>query len=225
MERFRHLRLARATRAKESLLVCLVFASILLINSCSPGPVLSPLARDSVILAFGDSLTYGTGVQSENAYPSVLQKLTGLRVVNAGVPGEISSEGLTRLPEQLDKYRPDLVIICHGGNDILRKLSFAEAEKNLRKMVELSQNHGVQVVLINVPKFGIWKSSPEYYARIAKDLSIPLEQSILPELEFDAAMKSDPIHLNETGYRKFAEAIASLLKKHGALRLNSGVVD
>jgi len=92
------------------------------LSSCSDEAKLPALAADATILAFGDSLTYGTGTSRDNAYPTVLEKLLKRRVINAGIPGEISSKGLNRLPALIEKYRPDLIIICHGGNDILRKL-------------------------------------------------------------------------------------------------------
>lgn len=193
--------------------------AVIFLCGCGDRRQLSDLGTEGLILAFGDSLTYGTGVQSENSYPSALAELTGLAVINAGVPGEVTAEGLRRLPEQLKQHRPDLVIICHGGNDILRKLPLDQAENNLRTMIELSREAGVSVVLVAVPRFGVWKSSPDFYTRVADDLKVPIEEAILPELEFDPAMKSDPIHLNEQGYRKFAEALARLLKKHGALNL------
>ena len=193
--------------------------ALIFLSACSEQNGLNPLRPDSLILAFGDSLTYGTGAAPDDSYPSSLEKITGLTVINAGIPGEVSAEGLRRLPDQLKKYRPDLVIICHGGNDILRKLPFEQVEKNLRAMITLSREAGADVVLVAVPKFGLWKSSPDFYIRVANDLKVPMEQSILPTLEFDPAMKSDAIHFNKPGYRKFAEALTRLLKNHGALNL------
>ena len=207
LKRFLHLRMS----------LFFLLACVFLINSCGQKPDLQALTPDSVILAFGDSLTYGTGVKPADSYPSALEQSTGLRLINAGIPGEVTAEGLKRLPLELAKHKPNLVIICHGGNDILRKLPLDQSEANLRAMVELSREAGADVVLIAVPEFGLWKSSPDFYAQVATDFAVPLEENILPELEFNPAMKSDPIHLNEVGYKRFAEAIATLLENHGAL--------
>ena len=71
---------------------------LLCCTSCNnPEPMLNKLPDDAVILAFGDSLTYGTGATKKHDYPYVLAELTGRDVINAGVPGELSSGGRHRL--------------------------------------------------------------------------------------------------------------------------------
>ena len=83
---------------------------ILTISGCGEKISLSPLPNDSVILAFGDSLTYGYNVAKNESYPAKLSTLTGLEVINAGVSGEVSNQGLKRLPKILDEHRPQLII-------------------------------------------------------------------------------------------------------------------
>lgn len=181
-------------------------------------PMLSRLPDDAVILAFGDSLTYGTGASAEHDYPYILAKLTGREVVNAGVPGEISGEGRQRLPELLDEYQPNLLILIHGGNDFLRKLPVDQTRENLKAMIAEAKQRNIAVVLLGVPQFGlIFLHSADIYAEIAESEKIPSDLETLPEIIASNELKSDAVHPNNQGYQRLAENIAALLKKQGAL--------
>ncbi|NTV95922.1 MAG: arylesterase, partial [Thiobacillus sp.] len=127
------------------------FAVLLLLAACARAPSLPRLAPDDVILAFGDSLTAGVGASPEESYPAQLAGLVGRRVVNAGVPGETTAEGLARLGGQLDSQGPRLLLLCLGGNDMLRHVPAETAAANLRAMVRLARERGVAVVLIGAP--------------------------------------------------------------------------
>jgi acyl-CoA thioesterase-1 len=194
-------------------LIFTLFFSILFFTGCDSGPSIEPFNQESVVLAFGDSLTHGTGASTGQSYPDVLSELLGRQVINVGIPGEISSAGLKRLPAVLDEYNPTLVILCHGGNDFLRKLDQATTNSNLDAMVTLIRSHGADVVLVGVPKFGFGLQVPELYSQIADKYTIPLQKEILVDLLSDNNMKSDAIHPNATGYRLMAEAIYDLIYK------------
>jgi len=200
------------------ILLWLFAGAALLLSACGADqPQLAHLDRDAVILAFGDSLTHGTGVDPEQSYPTVLAGLIGRKVVNAGIPGEITRNGLQRLPGVLDEVRPKLVILCHGGNDLLRRLDPKLAERNLREMVRLIREYGAEVVLVGVPAPSLLLGTAKFYQRIADDLAIPIESDILPELLGDNRYKSDAVHPNAAGYRRLANALAVLLKARGAI--------
>jgi lysophospholipase L1-like esterase len=190
---------------------------LLVLAGCNDQPALAPIPRDGTILAFGDSLTYGTGVTASQSYPAVLQTLTGYEVVRSGVPGEVSSAGLKRLELVLRKIRPDLVILCHGGNDILRRMPGTTTRSNLDRMVKLVRRQGAQAVLIAVPKLGLFPEAQDYYETLREDLQVPVQFDIIADLERDRAMKSDQIHFNQQGYRLLAEAVHDLLRQTGAL--------
>lgn len=185
--------------------------------ACGPRPRLERLPADSVVLAFGDSLTYGTGAREDESYPAQLEQLIGRRVVRAGVPGEVTAKALERLPGALDEHNPKLLLLCIGGNDFLRRLGNAQAERNVRAMVELAQSRGIGVILIGTPEPGLLPSPPAFYAAIARDAGIAYEEGVITEVLKDASLKSDPIHPNARGYRVIAERLALTLKKSGAL--------
>ena len=175
------------------------------------------LKNDAVILAFGDSLTYGFGASDGHGYPEYLERKTGLSVINAGLNGELSSEGLLRLPKFLEQ-KPDLVILCHGGNDILQKLSLEQLKNNLLEMVKLSKQSGAEVLLVAVPNFNIVSfKTLSIYKEVAKEIGVFLEDDVLTHIELNGALKSDYVHPNEEGYEMMADAFLELLRKKNLL--------
>lgn len=185
--------------------------------SCSDDVKLPALATDATILAFGDSLTYGTGTSKNNAYPAVLERLLDRRVINAGKPGEISSEGLVRLPGLIERHRPDLIIICHGGNDILRKLDLSKTRNNIQQMIDLAKQNNSLIVLVGVPQFGLFLNTAPLYRELAEKNNIPISNDILGDIIGNHALKSDHIHPNNKGYQILAEDITLLLQRYGAI--------
>jgi acyl-CoA thioesterase-1 len=201
-------------RLWRAALACLLAAAL---AACGKSAQLAPLAPDAVVLAFGDSLTHGTGANAAQSYPAQLEGLIGRRVVRAGVPGEVSAAALARLPGALEMHAPKLLILCIGGNDFLRNLSKAAAARNVREMVRLARERGVDVVLVGTPEKGITVTPPNFYAEIAETFGIPYEGKVVGEVLRDSALKSDPIHPNAQGYRLIAERIAALLRAAGAV--------
>ena len=190
----------------------------LLVAGCGKDvPQLPRLAADDVIVAFGDSLTYGTGAAEHESYPAVLSKLIERPVVRAGVPGEVTAQGVQRLPRVLDEYRPRLVIVCLGGNDMLRKVDPSQIKVNLGAMLHELRRRGISVVLVGVPKPALLTSAAGFYAELAEEFHVPYEGEVVTDVLYAADMKSDPIHPNAKGYRRMAEALAKLLREAGAV--------
>lgn len=195
-----------------------VIALVAALTGCGEKvPQLPKLASSDVVVAFGDSLTYGTGAAEHESYPAVLGQLIGRQVIRSGVPGEVTAEGLLRLEEVIDEHRPQLFIVCLGGNDMLRKVNTAETRSNLRRIVKTIKDRGIGVVLIGVPEPSLITSAPEFYAEIAREFNIPYEGKIVTSVLYARDMKADPVHPNAKGYRRIAEALADLLRKAGAI--------
>lgn len=194
---------------------------MLFIAGCDSTQPLNTLANDAVILSFGDSLTYGTGADKTQSYPALLQTTLSQKIINAGVPGEISGEGRARLPKLLAEIQPQLVILCHGGNDLIRKLNQQQIKKNLANMIETIQATGAEVLLVAVPEPNILLSPPALYQELAEKYQLNLEQEAVADILSSPELKSDPIHPNADGYRLMAEAILQKLADAGAVTVTN----
>lgn len=208
MTRRQYVRIALGVVAAVVLMVCVV-------RGCGR-PRLPLIGPDDVVVAFGDSLTEGVGAEGSESYPTVLAEITGLRVVNEGASGELSREGLARLPRVLDRYKPVLIIVCYGGNDFLRGESEERVAEQVGRMIEMAQGRDVAVALLGVPKPGLLLAAAPCYEALAARYKVPYEGDVLAEVMSSRPLKSDRVHPNAKGYRMIAEAVARLLRKAGA---------
>jgi len=199
------------------LLTPLLLVVLLLISACSDSPQLERLSDDEVILALGDSLTFGTGSTPEKSYPSILQTLSNRTVINAGIPGETSDKTLLRVKQLLHQHKPALVILCIGGNDILRRKNLAQTQNNIQQIIDIVQQQGSELVLIAVPEFGLYPTAPDFYQTLAEQNKLPLDNETIPALLRNSQYKSDTIHPNQAGYQLLADEIFILLQESGAL--------
>ncbi len=182
-----------------------------------------PVPAGATVLALGDSITFGTGAAPEASYPSVLARLTGWNVVNAGVPGDVSSGALQRLPELLQAHSPRLVLVSIGGNDMLRQMPFADTRANIRRICEQAAAAGAQVVLVGIPQpsalAAVARSLSDHamYEELAAELKLPLHGGGWARVLSDPALRSDQIHANAQGYEAFAQGLAQTLREAGLL--------
>jgi lysophospholipase L1-like esterase len=203
----------KVTHSKGFILCLLIF-----FGACGVvQPTLSRLPDDAVILAFGDSLTSGVGAPVGSSYPEVLETLIHRKVIKSGISGETSDEGMARLPGDLATHKPRLVLLCLGGNDLLRKMDLEKTAGNIRRMVKMIRDSGAEVVLIGVPKPGLMLSTAPFYEKISKDTGAPLEGLLLSDILADNKLKADAIHPNAEGYRLLAQGIAVFLRNAGAV--------
>ena len=199
---------------REGLVRCCVTGLLCLLLAACGEPGFRPLAAGETILAFGDSLTEGRGVNPAQSYPSVLASLSGHPVINGGVSGELSRAGRARLPGLLAEHRPALVILLEGGNDILRGSGEEALKANLAAMIEAVQGSGAQVLLVAVPRKSLFADGAPLYGELAEQYGLVLDNDSLGELLRTPGLKSDTVHLNAQGYGALAER---LLQARGAL--------
>ena len=184
-----------------------------LIAACSSNdPVV--LSGDNII-CFGDSLTYGTGAAPNKSYPAQLSEMIGQPVINAGIPGNTTADGLKRLESDVLERSPRLVLITLGGNDMKNGIDKKIAFKNLKKIVEAIQAKRALVVLGGV-KLLFWdRGYEEEYEKLAEETGIILIPNVLKGLIGHNDLMSDAIHPNAAGYeimaKRFHKAIAPYL--------------
>lgn len=171
-------------------------------------PAAQPDPRPAIV-CFGDSLTAGLGLDPGQAYPDLLQKQLdshgySYRVVNLGVSGDTTQDGLDRLPLVLAE-KPRFVVLEFGANDGLRGQPVPNAEKNLAQMIEQLQDAGARVILAGItlpPNYG-----PDYIGRfnaMYPDLAARYKVSLIPFLLKGVAgnpnlMQRDGLHPNAQG--------------------------
>lgn len=201
---------------KNISIMTLIFCCFIFISCSEESRHFTALSKNATILAFGDSLTAGKGATSSQSYPAVLQQLSQIKVINAGISGEISANGLKRLPNLLEKHRPELVIICHGGNDILRRISSQQTKNNIIEMIRLAESYNAQVLLLAVPKPTLLVPPAKVYFDIAESTAVELDARTMPATLKNSKLKSDTYHPNAAGYTYIARQIFTRLNNLGA---------
>ena len=214
----------RALARRRALMAGLALLAAAPLAACGrKAPRGQAVPPDATVLALGDSLTSGVGASADTAYPAVLQRLTGWKVVNGGVSGDTSAQALERLPALLQKHQPALVIVSIGGNDFLRRQSATATRANIRSICTQARASGAQVVLVAVPELSFLAASAgllsdhAMYEEIASELKIPLHSKGWSTVLADASLRSDQIHANATGYERFAQGLVETLKSAGLL--------
>jgi acyl-CoA thioesterase-1 len=174
------------------------------------------------VVILGDSLTAGLGLPMSRAYPSLLQRHiddAGLKytVVNAGVSGDTSAGGLSRLDWALDGD-VRILVVALGGNDGLRGLPVAELSSNLSRIIERAQSRGVTVLLAGMeapPNYGVDYTLAFHnaYPALAKKYHVVLIPFLLERVAGISGLnQADGIHPTEEGAQIVADTVWSALK-------------
>ena len=203
-------------------LIPLLMFVVLLWPLVSNGASTSASDTRSRIVAFGDSLTAGLGVQADESYPAQLQRrLDSLgyryRVINAGVSGDTTAGGLRRVPWILNN-KPELVILELGANDGLRGLPVDQTQGNLRQIIRQLQESGTRVVLAGMklpPNYGqdYTASFEAMYRMLAKDYQLLLIPFFLEGVGGSSSLnQADGIHPTKEGYEVIVEQVLKVLK-------------
>lgn len=203
--------------------------ALLQLVGCDKDPRYAPLPSTANVLILGDSLTFGTGADEGEDYPSLLANHTGWNVMNGGVPGNTSLQGLERLPDYLEAHAMgdqhiDLLIVELGGNDFLKRVPQQQIAENLKSILTQAKDHGIQTVLIAIPEvspvgaaLGHLSDHP-LYTQLAEETNTPLLSDIFTEVLAKNSLKADPIHPNAEGYKLVATKLKQALQDLGFVR-------
>ena len=183
--------------------------------SAASGPTQVPAQR--TIVAFGDSLTAGKGLDDDEAYPAVLERMlkaTGLSfsVKNHGVSGDTSADAVRRLDAALAES-PAIMIVALGANDGLRGVPVAEVRRNLETIIEAAQARKITVLLCGMEALPIngWEYTLAFhrlFPALAEKYNVPLVPFLLNGVIGNPRMvQQDHVHPSAAGAAEMARTI------------------
>ncbi|MGQ0442656.1 MAG: arylesterase [Methylophilaceae bacterium] len=199
-----------------------LFLLILFFSACR-AEKLAAIPSGSTVVVLGDSLSYGTGAAENEDYPTLLAASTGWNIVNAGVPGDTTEDGLARLADLLAEHQPTLLVIELGGNDFLRGVSVSQTIANLKTIITEAKSKNITVLLVAIPAFSPLKaaigglSDHPLYEEMAEEMQVLLIEDIFSDVLSKNSLKADHIHPNAKGYRVVEENMRASLTELGLL--------
>lgn len=175
-----------------------------------------------VLVCFGDSLTAGAGIDPDQAYPALLQQLLDregyhYKVVNAGVSGNTTKDGLERLNQVMQQH-PQVVVVEFGGNDGLRGLPITQTQRNLDTIVHTLKTNGARVALAGItlpPQYGgpYIQGFNAMFPTVATRYHVPLLPFILQDVYgVPGDIQEDGIHPTAKGAQQVAVNVERLVK-------------
>jgi acyl-CoA thioesterase I len=175
-----------------------------------------------LIVCYGDSLTAGAGLESTASYPANLQHMLDdkgyhYRVVNEGVSGDTTKDGLERIGRVIDR-RPQIVVVEFGGNDGLRGLPVSFAQQNLATMIDRLQHNGSKVALAGItlpPQYGTDYIGrfDAMYPTLAKQFHVPLLPFLLQDVYgVEGDIQQDGVHPTAQGAKQVAMNVEKLIQ-------------
>jgi len=185
---------------------------IFLVRISSAPKITNHPSRGKTIIAFGDSLIKGTGSTEGNDFVSLLEDEIGKSIINFGVPGETSEQGLKRVHSVIAKD-PKIVLVLFGGNDFIRGIKMEETFKNVDTIIEKIQSAGAVVLLLGIQGGILTDPYAIYFKEIAKKRGALYVPNVLENLIGNETLMNDEIHPNDRGYRIIADKVYPTLAK------------
>lgn len=211
-------------RRRYSVPVALLLALLLLGGCSDQGKSFTALDPGAVVLAFGDSVTYGVGAKRGEDYPTLLARDTGWQVINARISGDTAQRAVNRIGPLLERHQPSLVIVELGGNDFLRKQPESQVKEHLRSILRTCQTFGVPTALVSVPRLSLLRaglgslSDSAIYEELAAEEDVLLIPDVFSQILSDESLLADRIHPNSNGYKFLSAGILQALQTAGLVQ-------
>jgi lysophospholipase L1-like esterase len=190
----------------------MLLVPLLALGGCGERPKLERLPSDAIVLAFGDSLTFGTGATETRATRRSSSASSAGAWCAPVCRAKSAAQALARLPGALDEHTPRLLLLCIGGNDFLRRWAILRPSARARDGPPRPLP-GRSGNVDRHPGARLHRTPPAFYSAIAKEFRLPYEEGIIGQVLRDGSLKADPIHPNARGYRVIAERVADQLKR------------
>lgn len=162
------------------------------------------------VIAFGDSLVSGSGATSGNDFVSIVSRQTGQQIINLGVPGNTTADGLARIHD-LDTYHPKVVLLLLGGNDYLKRVPVETTFKNLAEIIEYIHSKGAIVLLLGVKGSLVGDAFAPEFEKLHTTYKTAYVPNVLEGLFGNPKFMADTIHPNDAGNKVIADRMYPVL--------------
>lgn len=189
--------------------VLILAVSVALSPGCGKNPA-GPSATP-VVMAFGDSITFGVGTTGDNDYVAVLSRRVGVNIGNSGFPGDTTGDALNRLNSAVIAHSPKVVIVLLGGNDLLQNVPVATRVGNITTIVQRIRGIGAAVLLVGLgsPPLDPFDGALPGLASSTGSTYVP---DILDGIFGVPALMFDSIHPNNAGHTIIANRLEPPLR-------------
>lgn len=186
-------------------IICSVLSAVLF--GCVKREIRNVNSKGKNIICFGDSVTFGYGAENGQDYPAQLSKMLGMPVINCGIDGDTSIEGLKRIDSDVLQRVPRLVLIEFGGNDFLRKIPIEVTAGNIKTMIDKVQAAGAMAAIVDVSAGMFLRDYRVLFSKISKEKNVIFIPSVLNNIITTPGLKSDFFHPNSKGYNLVAQRV------------------
>lgn len=201
-------------RINRLLVIGLLSFLVIGLADCSKRDIKNIDSKGKNIICFGDSITFGYGVNPGEDFPSILAKRLDAPVINAGIDGDTSIEAFRRLQADVLSREPLLVIVEFGGNDFLRNISVDTTAKIISDTVDSIQKTGAMVAIADISAGMFMREYRSTLREIAREKGAIFIPGLLSGIITNPSMKSDFLHPNASGYKLVAEKIFRAIKPY-----------